>query len=45
MFETARAKRTLTAEEEEIVKWLRKDLDAAEETVEKEIVDIEEEIR
>ncbi len=45
MFEAARAKRKLTSEEEEIVRWLKKDLDTAEKTVEKEIFDIEEEIR
>lgn len=45
MFETARTKRTLTDEEEKIVAWLKQDLDNAEMTVEKEIVDIEEEVK
>ncbi len=45
MFEAARTKRTLTEEEERIVAWLKRDLDAVEKTVEKEIVDIEEEIK
>jgi hypothetical protein len=45
MFEAARTKRKLTAEEEKIVTWLKRDLDNVEETVEKEIEDIEEEIK
>lgn len=45
MFEKARTKRTLTAEEEEIVTWLKQDLNNAEKTVEKEIDDIEEEVK
>lgn len=45
MFEKARAKRNLTAEEEEIVTWLKQDLNNAEESVEKEIEDIEKEMK
>ncbi len=45
MFESARAKRTLTDEEEKIVAWLKQDLNNAEKTVEKEIEDIEEEVK
>lgn len=45
MFEAARSKRTLTAEEEKIVAWLKKDLDHLEDDVEKEIIDIEKEVK
>lgn len=45
MFEVARLSRTLTDEEEKIVAWLKRDLDTAEKTVEKEIEDIEEEVK
>jgi hypothetical protein len=45
MFEAARTQRKLTDEEEKIVAWLKQDLNNAEKTVEKEIEDIEEEVR
>lgn len=45
MFEKARSKRTLTDEEEKIVAWLKQDLNNAEKTVEKEIEDIEKEVK
>lgn len=45
MFEKARLSRTLTDEEELIVAWLKQDLNNAEKTVEKEIEDIEEEVK
>ncbi len=45
MFEAARLSRTLTDEEEKIVAWLKQDLNNAEKTVEKEIEDIEEEVK
>jgi hypothetical protein len=45
MFEAARTKRKLTPEEEDIVAWLKRDLDAVEKDVEKEIEDIEGEIK
>ena len=45
MFEAARTKRQLTKEEEKIVAWLKQDLNNAEESVEKEIEDIEKETK
>ena len=45
MLEKTRAKRHLTEEEEKIVKQLRRDLEDAEEVIEKEIEDIEREIK
>lgn len=45
MFETARTQRKLTDEEEKIVAWLKQDLNNAEKSVEKEIEDIEKEVK
>ena len=43
--EKARTRRQLTEEEEQVIKRLRKDLDAAEKIVKKEIEDIEDEVK
>ena len=45
MLEKTRAKRLLTEEEEKIIKQFGRDLDDAEEVIEKEIEDIEREIK